>query len=186
MKKLITIIGVLLLLSLVCGCSPYGSIYSVAADEREPETIVSDAKITAMIQKKFVEDPDIKVLDISVYCYKGNVYLVGEYDQAQQKERAVKIAETTEGVKSVKTHLLPKRKDAICGAVENLAIRTKLDAKLVADMEVWSTNIDVKVVQCNVVLLGIVESKEEITRAVAHARSVEGVRDVTSYLTSTE
>jgi len=61
-----------------------------------------------------------------------------------------------------------------------------LKSKLVADMDVWSTNIDVKVVQCHVVLLGIVESKEEITRAVAHARSVAGVRDVTSYLTSTE
>lgn len=186
MRKLIIVIGVLSLLSLCCGCSPYGSIYSVAADEREAGAIVSDTKITAMIQKAFVEDRDVKVLDISVYCYNGNVYLVGEYDQARQKEQAVKIAGAAEGVKSVKTHLLPKRKDAICGDVENLAIRTKLDAKLVADMEVWSTNIDVKVVQCHVVLLGIVETKEEIARAVAHARSVAGVRDVTSYLTSTK
>ncbi|MGZ3606419.1 MAG: BON domain-containing protein, partial [Syntrophales bacterium] len=66
-----------------------------------------------------------------------------------------------------------------------LAIRGKVDAKLVADKDIWSTNIDIKVVQCNVVLVGIVKTSREIAKATAHAKSVEGVRSVTSYLKST-
>ena len=58
----------------------------------------------------------------------------------------------------------------------------KVKAKLIGDEDIWSTNVDVKTVQCNVILVGIVGSKEEITKAISHAKSVEGARKVTSYL----
>ena len=184
MKKHIVIIHFLLLLVIV-GCSPYGTIYGVAVEERTTGTIAADAKITAAIQKGFLEDSDVKALDISAYCYNGNVYLVGEYDRAPQKERAIAIAKGIEGVRSVHTYVLQKKKRDKCGTSDNLAIRGKVDAKLVADKDILSTNIDIKVVQCNVVLLGIVKTGKEITKATAHAKSVTGVRSVTSYLKST-
>jgi hyperosmotically inducible protein len=182
MKKYVAAIYLMLLLA-IAGC---GTLYGVAVEERKTSTIVEDKKISTAIQKAFLEDSDVKALDISAYCYNGHVFLVGEYDRAQQKERAIKIAEGVQGVKSVQTYILPKRKNDSCGLSENLAIRAKVDAKLVADKEIWSTNIDVKVVQCHVVLMGIVKSKKEITRAVTHARSVEGVRGVVSFLKSTQ
>lgn len=184
MKKHIVIIHFLLLLVII-GCTPYGTIYGVAVEERKASVIAADAKITATIQKGFLEDNDVKALDISAYCYNGHVYLAGEYDRAPQKERAIMIAKGVEGVRSVHTYILPKKKNDTCGTSDNLAIRGKVDAKLVADKDIMSTNIDVKVVQCNVVLLGIVKTSREITRATAHAKSVEGVRSVTSYLKST-
>jgi hyperosmotically inducible periplasmic protein len=95
------------------------------------------------------------------------------------------IAKGVEGVRSVHTYILLKKKSDTCGTSDNLAIRGKVDAKLVADKDIMSTNIDVKVVQGNVVLLGIVKTSREITKATAHAKSVEGVRGVTSYLKST-
>jgi hyperosmotically inducible protein len=178
MRKYIVMINLCILLGIV-GC---GTIYGVAVDERKTSTIASDAKIAATIQAKFVEDSELKVFDISAYCYNGKVFLVGEYDSTKQKEKAVQIARGVEGVRSVQTHLLPKKKNDPCGTSDNLAIRGKVSAKLVADKNIWSTNIDVKVVQCNVVLLGIVKSGTEIKKAVAHAKSVEGVKGVTSYL----
>jgi len=182
MKKPLTVIGVLLLLFMVCGCMPYGTIYGVAVDERGAGTIVSDAKIKTSIQKEYLEDNDTKILDISVFCYRGEVYLVGEYEQEQQKDRAVKIAGDASGVRSVHTYLVPKKEDKTCTASDKLTIQTKINAKLVADMDIWSTNIDVKVVQCDVVLLGVVDSQKTIDRAIAHVKSVEGVREITSYL----
>ena len=183
MKKNTMIICLLLLLFIV-GCSPYGTIYGVAVDERNAATIASDKKITATIQKTFLEDSAVKILDISSYCYDGKVFLVGEYDAIRQEEKAKKIAKNVEGVKSVQTYLLPKKKGDTCGTSDNVAITGKVDAKLTADKDIRSTNIDVKVVQCNVVLLGIVRSGEEIAKATAHAKSVEGVRKVTSFLMS--
>lgn len=181
MKKYIVIIHFLLLLVIV-GC---GTLYGVAVEERKTGAIAADAKIAVAIQKGFLEDSDVKALDISAYCYNGNVYLVGEYDKAPQKEKAITIAKGVEGVRSVHTYILLKKKTDKCGTSDNLAIRAKVDAKLVADKDIWSTNIDIKVVQCNVVLLGIVRTNREITKATAHAKSIEGVRSVTSYLKST-
>jgi len=181
MKKHIMIIHFFLLLVIV-GC---GTIYGVAVEERRASVIAADAKITAAIQKGFLEDSDIKSLDISAYCYNGDVYLVGEYDRSPQKERAIIVAKGIEGVRSVHMYIPQKKKGDTCGTSDNLAIRGKVDAKLVADKDIWSTNIDIKVVQCNVVLLGVVKTSKEITKATAHAKSVEGVRSVTSYLKST-
>lgn len=183
MKKNTMIICLLLLIFIV-GCSPYGTIYGTAVDERKATTIVSDKKITATIQKTFLEDGTVKILDISSYCYDGHVFLVGEYDNKEQKEKAEKMAKDVEGVKSVRTYLLPKKKGDTCGTSDNVAITGKVDAKLTADKDIRSTNIDVKVVQCNVVLLGIVRSGEEVNKATAHAKSVAGVRSVTSFLTA--
>lgn len=181
MKRHIVIIHFLLLL-VIAGCT---TIYGVAVEERKAGTVASDAKITTTIQTKFLENSDVKALDISAYCYYGNVYLVGEYDREPQKERAITIAEGVEGVRSIHTYILLKKKSDTCGTSDNLAIREKVDAKLVADKDIWSTNIDVKVVQCNVVLLGIVKSSKEITKATAHAKSVAGVRSVKLFLKST-
>ena len=40
----------------------------------------------------------------------------------------------------------------------------KIRAELIGDREISSTNIDVKAIQCHVVLLGIVGSKKEIAK----------------------
>jgi hyperosmotically inducible protein len=81
--------------------------------------------------------------------------------------------------------LLPKKKDDLCGTDENFGIKAKVKLKLIKDKDIWSTNIDVKSIQCIVVLYGLVGSKNEIEKAIAHAKSVEGVRGVKSFLKST-
>ncbi len=184
--KTLKAIALFLSVMIMAGCNMSGTIYQLAADERDVDAIVIDKKIATVIQKSFVEDPEINALDISVYCYNGDVYLVGECERDMQKDRAVRIAKDAEGVKSVEARIFTKIKDDSCGLKENLIIKGKLNTLLIADMDVWSTTVDVKVVQCKIVLLGIVESKEEIDRAVAHARGVEGNRGVISYLKSTE
>jgi len=88
------------------------------------------------------------------------------------------------GVKSVTTHLLPKKRDDLCGTSDNIAIVGQVKASLIKDKDIWSTNVKVKSVQCNVVLLGIVGSEGEISRAISHAKNVEGVRSVRSFLKS--
>ena len=95
MKKIISIPFFIFLLA-VTGC---GTIYSTAMDERNMSTIASDTTIKGTIVKKFYDDDKIKSLDISTGCYHGHVYLVGEYDTADQKNRAIKIAKSVEGVK---------------------------------------------------------------------------------------
>jgi hyperosmotically inducible protein len=65
-----------------------------------------------------------------------------------------------------------------------VTITSQVKTKLIGDKEIWSTNVDVKTVQCNVVLLGVVGSKKEIDKAIAHTKSVKGVRGIKSFLRS--
>ena len=181
MKILFKLLFSVLILAVFSGCS----IYGVAVDERSVNTIASDQTIVMKISSKLLENKSIKFLDLSTYCYRGHVYLVGEYDEPKQKEVAIRIANSVPGVKSVTTYMLEKKKSDLCGTTDNIEISSKVKAKLIQDKEIKSTNIDIKVVQCNVVLLGIVGSEKEITRAIAHAKSVEKIRGVESFLKST-
>jgi hyperosmotically inducible protein len=161
------------------GC---GTVYKVAVDERSVGTQAADEKITMAIRKKFVDDDMVKTLDVSTYCYSGHVYLVGEYETLTQKNRILKRVSEIEGVTSVTEHFLPKKKADSCGTADNLKLVAGVKAQLIKDKGIRSTNIEVKALQCNIILLGLVGSQGEISKAVAHAKGVEGVRGVTSYL----
>lgn len=179
---------------LSCGCSSVLStvveqIYVTAIDPRHVKTILKDTNIKLTLINKFHDDELISALDtldLSIECYEGHVYLIGEYDEVAQKTRAIKIAKSIEGVKSVKTFLRPKNKDDICGIDENLLIMGRVKAKFIGDRDLWARNIDVKSVQCHVILYGIVASQHRINKAIEHARSVKGVRSVKSLLDSAE
>ena len=170
---------VLILGILTTGCT---TVYKSAVDERSVGQQYDDEKITMAIRQKFTDDPKIKYFDISTYCYNGHVYLVGEYDTVDQKNQAVKLAREVAGVKSVTDYFLPKKKDDTCGTTDNLKLSAKVSADLIGDKEISSTQIEVKAVQCQIVLLGLVGSADQINKAIAHAKSVEGVRSVKSFL----
>jgi hyperosmotically inducible protein len=170
---------ILILGFLTTGCT---TIYKSAADQRSVGKQYDDQKITMAIRERFLNDEKIKYFDISTYCYNGHVYLVGEYDTEDQKNQAVKLAKEVEGVKSVTDYFLPKREDNTCGTTANLELSAKVNAELIGDMDISSTQIEVKALQCNIILLGLVGSAGEIQKAISHAKGVQGVRSVKSFL----
>jgi hyperosmotically inducible protein len=178
-KAMIAVCLLTFLQPTLLGC---GTAYKVAMDQRDVSTQFEDEKITMAIRDDVMEDSDLNLMDMSVYCYKGRVYLVGEYDKIFQKDRVVKIAKEVKGVKSVRAHFLKKRKADLCGATDNLKFKAKVKAKLIGDEDISSTNIEVKSLQCQIVLLGLVGSNSQIREAIAHAKSVEGIRSVKSFL----
>jgi len=172
----------LLLFFIIYVTSGCGTIYKVAVDKRTIDTQLTDEQITMAIRQRFVNDKAIKLLNFSVYCYDGHVYLVGEYETRAERQHALTEAKSVQGVRDITTYLLPKRKVPKCGTFNNVKLAAYVKAKLIKDMNIRSTNIEVKAVQCNVVLLGIVGSSDQVQMAIAHARRVEGVRKVISYL----
>jgi hyperosmotically inducible protein len=176
------IAAVVLVVVLALSAAGCGTIYKTAMDERSLSTQAADKTISATIIKRYLDDKDMSVLGIEPYTYNGQVYVVGEYESAAQKSKAVSIAQAVEGVSGVTAYLLPKKNDPACGASDSLGILGKVKAALVADKDIWSTNVEVKVVQCQVVLLGLVGSQAEVDKSIAHAKSVSGVRSVKSYL----
>jgi len=191
-KYVVKIIAIFILPLFSYGCSSVlttvaEQIYLTVTDCRNVKTILNDTTIKLTIINKYHDDEYINALnslDLSIECYKGHVYLVGEYDKPVQKEHALKIAKNVNGVRELTSYLLPKKKDDVCGIDENLLIMGNVKAKLIGDKDLWSRNIDVKSVQCHVVLYGIVASNDRITKAIGHAKRVKGVRGVKSFLKS--
>jgi len=187
LRKILLLALPLLAGALLNGCTMAAvTVYQLAVDERKIGTYVDDKTIEAAIAAKFREDERVRPLELSAFSYNGRVYIVGQYDSTKQKTRAVRIARQTPGVKSVTAHVLPRRLLPKCGTFDTAALEVRVKGHLIADEHVRATNVKVESLQCNIVLLGIVETRKEASQAVACAKNVEGVRSVTSYLRSTQ
>jgi hyperosmotically inducible protein len=146
----------------------YLIFYEVAMDERSVGDLTKDKEIEAKVKTSFADDETVDALDISVYSFYGDVYLVGQKQTEAQKKRAI-VQKKGEDEDS-------------CGTTNSLEITAKVSAALIGDKDIWSTNVEVQTVQCNVVLLGLVGSQKEIEKSIVHAKGVEGVRSVKSFL----
>lgn len=173
MRRLILLVFALAALAQLGGC---GTIYKASVDERDLGTFVDDGRIESSVRARFINDPVVLLRDVSVNSYLGTVYVVGEFESDQQKMRARKLAFEVSGVRRVTIVPFAKRDDAACGTADDLALYAKIKAKLVEDRDIWSTQVDVKTVQCNAVVLGLVKSQRDADAIMRHVNSVDGVR----------
>ena len=176
-----------LILILLCLCLPLrrtgcGTRYKAAVDERDLGTFVDDGRIESSVRARFVNDDTVKLRDLSVNSYLGTVYVVGEFESDRQKMRAVKLAREVTGVRKVSVVPFQKREDPTCGITDDLTLYAKIKAALVEDRDVYSTQVDVKTVQCNAVVLGLVSSQRDADRIVSHVNGVQGVRTVQNHI----
>ena len=69
---------------------------------------VGDAAITGSVKTALIAEPNLSALKIDVDTVNGVVTLNGQVDNAEQKSRAVAIAQGVTGVSSVKDNLTTK------------------------------------------------------------------------------
>lgn len=180
MKLLISSLILAVIVLFNTGC--VGTVYSAVMDERNVKTVASDTKIELAILKKLADEKSSDLIDVSVTSYEGKVFLVGEYVDTAQKTRFLNAAKSVEGVKSVGSYLLKADKNHPCGTSKNLEITAKVKAALIGDGDIWSTNVRVSTMKCQVVLWGTVGTSAEVSKSIAHAKKVEGVSSVKSFL----
>jgi len=66
-----------------------------------PGEYVDDSVITTKVKAAIFNDPDLKVMEISVETFRGEVQLSGFVSSREAAERAVTVASGVGGVKSV-------------------------------------------------------------------------------------
>lgn len=69
---------------------------------------VDDSTITTKVKAAIFNDPALKVFQINVETFKGEVQLSGFVDSAQAVKKAGEVARSVGGVKSVKNNLIVK------------------------------------------------------------------------------
>lgn len=69
---------------------------------------VDDSAITTKVKAEIFNDPALKVFQIGVETFKGEVQLSGFVDSTQSVKKAGEVARGVKGVKSVKNNLIVK------------------------------------------------------------------------------
>jgi osmotically-inducible protein OsmY len=69
---------------------------------------IDDSVITTKVKTAIFNEPTLKVLQINVETFKGEVQLSGFVDSAQSAKKAGEIAAGVNGVTSVKNNLIVK------------------------------------------------------------------------------
>ncbi len=176
---------------------------------REPTKEFGDAWITTKIQAAYFLDADVKSRNIDVATRNGVVTLTGVVGSQREREQALSIARTTDGVKDVVDKLTmraatePGAAGSTTGAsdersrIERLpagdelsrltssdpVILSTIKAQLAIDPQVSTFAVDVDVDNGVVTLSGTVKDQPARTRAIAIANAVAGVKDVRDRLT---
>lgn len=157
-------------------------VYETVTDRRTVSGQVDDTVIGAKIRSRFNENAWVKELPVEIFVFRGDVYLVGQVTQSGQASRMAALAQGVEGVRQVTTYLLPTRGVTVQDAAADTAITAELRGRLIAEKGISSTQISVKTVQGHVVLMGIVDSSLQASKAELLARKTHGVVAVKNYL----
>jgi hyperosmotically inducible protein len=87
-------------------CTPFIAHADGDADRAHPETFVKDSVITSKIKSRLAEEHLSSAARIQVDTDRdGVVWLSGTARSRAEADRAVQVASSTEGVRSVKDHL---------------------------------------------------------------------------------
>lgn len=191
-KPLVIAFFLAFFLALSPGCSVQSAvkntiktIYKTSVDERPLRHIVNDKKLTGLIMAKLVEDDVTNLLDVTAVCYFGYPFVVGQCDTIEEAQRVMEIAQEVTGKPAV-PYLLKKGEEEDCNPAINIEIAYETQARLASDKKIFATNVTVKAVQCQIILLGVLGSKEAILAAIDHAKDVSGAKKVHSFLVSTD
>jgi len=149
----------------------------------------TDPGITTAVKTKLAADDTVKAYKIDVDTKEGVVTLAGTVDSQAAKSRAIEIANTTKGVKSVVDELRIPEPTAATSGVEvvdmatDAGVTTAVKAKFLADPTIAGLKIDVDTKDHVVTLTGVVPSAADKTHTVDVARKTDGVNSVVDKLT---
>ncbi len=146
---------------------------------------MDDSAVTAKVKAALVDDSAIKSTDISVKTDAGVVTLSGFVTSQEQAEKAVTLAKSVEGVKSVsdKLHVRDSKTSSVGGYAGDAATTSEIKAKLLADDIVPSRKVKVETTDGVVQLSGTVENQAQSERAEGIAKAIDGVKSVKNDLT---
>jgi hyperosmotically inducible protein len=204
MSRLIRFGGALALLACAAVASPQSTADAKAA--------IADSWITTQVYAKFFVDRDVKARNLTVHTDRGVVTVSGAVESTTEHDRAIAAAKSVDGVKQVvdRLSLTPAGRstadrgrnkatpstraesvkaqaktaaDRVGKEIADTLVTTKVQAMFYLDRDVKAMDIDVTTHGGVVTLTGSVDSEAARQKAVADARSTEGVKQVVDKLT---
>lgn len=113
---------------------------------------------------------------------QGRVLLTGVVQDPKHRVEAVRLAWQPAGVVQVINEIKVANSDGIVGYAKDAWISTRLRTVLVWDADIEALNYSIDTVQGAVYLMGYAQDQKELDAVIQHARTIENVRSVVSYV----
>ena len=155
---------------------------TAAMEERGITGVADDTAIRLRLNALYSDDDERLWRKIGFQVYGGRVLLTGALDTPEMQSRAIRLAWQADGVTEVINEIEVVQSDGISGYGRDAWIATQLKSKLLFDRKVSSINYSINAVRGKVYLIGIAQSRQELNRVINHARSIDYVQKVVSYV----
>jgi osmotically-inducible protein OsmY len=154
--------------------------YQTLSDVRTFQEQHDDARIMGTIKDDLANRRGVgSALQIHVFSHLGRVVVTGIVEPGSTLGAdAIAVARAVPGVRRVESVFLPARPSY----PRDLTISLKLDAKIVADLDLRRTQIEWTVLAGTVLLTGVVDDAAKAARVVQHAKSIDHVLAVRSFI----
>ena len=157
------------------------SAASIAVSDKTAGAAIDDSAAAAEIKAKMLNSQGYSLAGVQVAVYEGFVLLAGSTPTPQDRVEAERRAWTAAGTRNVANEIVVGQGRGVGGAVKDAAISAEIKAKYLRS-PVKGMNYKVETSYKTVYLLGIAQSRAELTDAVEEARIVGGVQKVVSYV----
>ena len=183
--------GMALLLLTTEGCSGggmgYRAAYKAARSELSGTALARDQRLKLQLREAILQEHADEGFSISPCVFMERGFVVGLVENTEEAESIMEAARNVDGLRSLYGHLPVKREgseenEEISGSLSDLTISTEVKASLPLVPDVLPSQIDIKVLSGEVVLLGVVASDKVKSAAEKEARLVSGVAGVTNLL----
>lgn len=156
-----------------------GRAVATAMDVRTKAEVAADVEIAADANKRLVKDKRAQWSGVTVMTFAQHVVLAGAVKSAEAKKIVEEIVRQDKRIRSFKNELLVGDLGSL---VKDTTLEAKINATLTAAKGVSSVNLRWSSTGGRVVLMGVAQSKEEVTLAQSTVRGIKGVKSLKSHL----
>ena len=181
LKKNITVLFLLVLLSACIGSSTsgvFGSGVSIALDPRTLGTQIDDSIMQKNLVARLVLSEKKYLVKISIKVLDGRIFLGGKVDEPEEKLKITKMAWETKGARSVKNNIAIKQKFSFKNIVTDVLITSQLRTALILNKNVKAFNFNIDTINQKIYVFGIAHDENEKKEIIQEAKQIVDVKEV--------
>jgi osmotically-inducible protein OsmY len=177
------ICGIALLMCQACASGKYHTVIDAAESGLGSLTMADDYRHQRRLQQVLLEEPAFTGLTLTAYVFMDHGYVVGHVQSPQQAEAVFRTAGKVQGLRSINAFLPVKRTAESVGKVTpDSTLKAQVEAALARTPGIVESRVHVEVLDNRAILLGVVSSDDEKTRAEQAAAATVGVKRIISWL----
>ena len=173
----------------LAACSPAGiavgagaSVLTATQTDKGIRSAATDLRIRTEINH-YLFQKDIDLFGaVGLAVERGRVLLTGAVQNPENRIEATRLAWQADGVREVINEIQVRDTASLTDRARDIVINKRLQGTLLLDKDVKSINYSTDTVNGTVYLFGLARGQRELDRVINHARNIEYVAKVVSYV----